>query len=223
MSTHPESILTEMHARGSIHRRSFSLCLAWNGGTLSLGGYRSIDHVEAMRFTDLVNDKGMYAVRVREVRVGEEPLADAARFFNAGRGAIVDSGTTDTYFPGMLQHAFLVAWRNITGKSYSNAKQFFSYQEFRALPTITIVLMGGCEWVLQPEYFFEPSRENGEVIRTDVKWTGTRQFTSRVYLDEPKGAVLGANAMMGHDILFDVEQNRIGIARSICVFNPDTA
>jgi len=43
-----------------------------------------------------------------------------------------------------------------------------------------------------------------------------RQWQSRFYVDESSGGVLGANAMMGHDVLFDVENFRIGWAESTC-------
>lgn len=43
-------------------------------------------------------------------------------------------------------------------------------------------------------------------------------YTSRIYLDreDALGNVLGANSMMGHDILFDLDNNRIGFSESEC-------
>jgi len=43
-------------------------------------------------------------------------------------------------------------------------------------------------------------------------------YTSRIYLDrdDALGNVLGANSMMGHDILFDLDNSRIGFAESEC-------
>jgi hypothetical protein len=49
-------------------------------------------------------------------------------------------------------------------------------------------------------------------------WTGKRGFTSRIYVDEPHGAVLGANMMMGHDVYFDIANRRLGVARATCFF-----
>ncbi|KAL7463979.1 hypothetical protein ACHAXS_004329 [Conticribra weissflogii] len=50
------------------------------------------------------------------------------------------------------------------------------------------------------------------------KWNGTFSFVSRIYVDEPHGAVLGSNVMMDHDVYFDVANKRIGVARSICAY-----
>merc|ERR1712003_255596 len=42
------------------------------------------------------------------------------------------------------------------------------------------------------------------------------KYIPRFYLDEYGGSVLGANFMMGHDVLFDVEKFRLGITESDC-------
>lgn len=52
----------------------------------------------------------------------------------------------------------------------------------------------------------------------DVPWIGKRGFTSRIYVDEPHGAVLGANMMMDHDVYFDIANRRLGVARAECSF-----
>jgi len=41
-------------------------------------------------------------------------------------------------------------------------------------------------------------------------------YTSRIYFTESQGGVLGANAMIGHDVLFDWERGRVGFAQSTC-------
>ena len=49
-------------------------------------------------------------------------------------------------------------------------------------------------------------------------WEGKRSFTSRVYVDEPQGVVLGSNAMMDKEIYFDIENRRLGVARATCAY-----
>lgn len=41
-------------------------------------------------------------------------------------------------------------------------------------------------------------------------------YTSRIYFTESQGGVLGANAMIGHNVLFDWEHGRVGFAKSDC-------
>jgi hypothetical protein len=42
---------------------------------------------------------------------------------------------------------------------------------------------------------------------------------NRFYTDSPSGSVIGANAMMGHDVFFDLDNNRIGWAESTCDYH----
>jgi len=46
--------------------------------------------------------------------------------------------------------------------------------------------------------------------------TSDGQYVNRIYDTEEDGSVLGANVMMGHDVLFDAGNKRIGWAESAC-------
>eukprot|EP00957_Ditylum_brightwellii_P024829 1876991-Ditylum_brightwellii.AAC.1 len=57
--------------------------------------------------------------------------------------------------------------------------------------------------------------------KTGEEWIARKEDESkmlhnRIYLDEPDGTVLGSLAMINHDILFDIEGKRIGLARAVC-------
>lgn len=71
---------------------------------------------------------------------------------------------------------------------------------------------------MEPMSYMEgvPTEEHNGPLRTVIPWQGTMELTNRIYLDEPEGAVLGANAMFGYDILFDVQNKRIGLAKADC-------
>jgi len=43
-----------------------------------------------------------------------------------------------------------------------------------------------------------------------------KKYVPRFYTDEGRGSVLGANVMMGHNIVFDQVNGRLGIAESHC-------
>jgi hypothetical protein len=47
--------------------------------------------------------------------------------------------------------------------------------------------------------------------------TGEGTFRPRIYLDEWPGAVLGANCMQDHAVVFDVDNRRMGWARADCM------
>jgi hypothetical protein len=59
-----------------------------------------------------------------------------------------------------------------------------------------------------------------DITRVSLEpWHGKRGFISRMYVTEPRGAVLGSNAMMDHDVYFDVANRRLGIAKASCISN----
>jgi len=230
MTMDPYSIISAFHDNGSIRRKSFSMCLDRNDGILSLGGHLSENHhVGPMQFTNLIPGTSLYSVVVQSIYLNNEEIKNGVSGFNTGRGTIIDSGTTDTYLPKDLGYAFWKAWLRVTGMNYSNTRQEFTYSEFQTLPDITIVMQGGARWVLRPEYYFEPAEPFQSNLRTNpsqakaatTKWTGKRGFTNRVYFDEPTGAILGSNSMMGHDIVFDVDLMRIGFATADCTLRAD--
>ena len=48
-----------------------------------------------------------------------------------------------------------------------------------------------------------------------------RRYCLGVYADGSSGGVIGANAMMYHDVVFDLAHKRVGFARSTCAGAPD--
>lgn len=85
-----------------------------------------------------------------------------------------------------------------------------------SLPTITFEFDGGAKWDVRPEAYMEASNE--ALIISGAPWQGKHGFTSRIYIDEPHGAVIGANMMIGHDVYFDTTNRRLGVARAECAF-----
>jgi hypothetical protein len=164
-------------------------------------------------------------LKYRYLAIGETQL-------NQGQ-VIVDSGTTDTYFTRAVQQEFKSAWKELTGHDFSTHPMKLSSKELRAMPSLVLQFTGDIQrneavrvakngqpvvgladsidpdnpndliWVIPPTHFFEYDPEDGK-------------YTARLYLDEARGSVLGGNAMMGHDILFDVDNFILGVAESSC-------
>lgn len=108
-------------------------------------------------FAQLLKPRGWYTVKLLDVlmrpntpsateKTGAVPEAksiggDTSRY-NAGKGTIVDSGTTDTYLPASLRAQFQALFRTLTGKEYGNKQAFYSKEQFAKLPVIVFRLMG---------------------------------------------------------------------------------
>jgi hypothetical protein len=192
------------------------------------------------------SSSGFYSVHIRKVYLragggGDSanstddsleiiPLEVSETDLNHGQ-VIVDSGTTDTYFSRRIASEFSKAFTELTGKEYSHKALKLTKEELDSLPTILIQMVGdqpmnkqmrgeatnvvGLADVIDPEHpndvilaippshYFEYDDEDNE-------------YVARFYTDEGSGSVLGANSMMGHDIFFDVDMNRVGFAESSC-------
>jgi hypothetical protein len=203
--------------------------------------------LEPMRFTPLISETGKkkwYAVQVVEFYLitpvndnaphitnttnnpnAKVPVAARgsmeARSFGDAKGTILDSGTTDTYLPQDISHAFEPAWKALTGHArYHNSAVKYTHAEFLNLPNFVLVLDNNVNLVIPAVHYMEGLPANYQRDHSDGRpataWPATRSLSNRIYMDEPGGAVLGLNAMMGHDILFDVAANRIGFAPANC-------
>lgn len=214
------SIIDIMYEHRAIFDKSFSLCLTKSGGRFSLGGTSMMTkHKEVMQIEPLMSSD-YYTVQVKAVFIGDIAI-ERAYAFNHGIGTIIDSGTTDSYLPKAISIEFEAAWMKLTKQVHTNTKQKLTFDEFQMLPNITIVLStSGYKWVIEPHSYMESikSKETPVMTDDDIKsgWSGSRYFVNRLYTDEENGAVLGSNAMNGHDILFHTKHKIVAIAKADC-------
>jgi len=156
---------------------------------------------------------------------------------NSGR-IIVDSGTTDTYFTRKAASVFKAAFEKMTGKQYNHEAVSLTEEELNQYPTILFQITGDIEFnqglyknpkdvvglakALDPDNPFDiilalPPQHYMEFDDSKGK------YVARFYLDEANGGVLGANVMMGHDVYFDVDNQRVGWAESDCDYTHTVA
>eukprot|EP00543_Licmophora_paradoxa_P007368 CAMPEP_0202447730 /NCGR_PEP_ID=MMETSP1360-20130828/6492_1 /ASSEMBLY_ACC=CAM_ASM_000848 /TAXON_ID=515479 /ORGANISM="Licmophora paradoxa, Strain CCMP2313" /LENGTH=223 /DNA_ID=CAMNT_0049064949 /DNA_START=13 /DNA_END=684 /DNA_ORIENTATION=+ len=213
---------------------------------MTMGGADARLHQTPMVFAAQPNDQGWYTIKIRGLylRVGggerlksTDPQNDAIHKvqeisisdMNNGE-VIVDSGTTDTYLSTKLRGPFNDAWKQATGVDYDNDSHKLTDEQLLALPTILLQLEGSTD---QPDNTAAPGLMSNLGFDTDspndivvavppthyMEYSlKNKKYTSRLYFSEGHGGVLGANFMMGHDILFDVDNSRMGFAESDCDF-----
>ena len=145
-------------------------------------------------------------------------------------GIIVDSGTTDTYWNSGISTEFQNVFTELAGIPHSNKAMKLSDEEFKSLPTILFQLYSDDDANSHISDVFHTAGLAGSLDKehkSDVILAippshymeynpDSEKYTSRFYPTERSGSVLGANAMMGHDVLFDIDNNRIGWAESEC-------
>ena len=154
-------------------------------------------------------------VKVIALDVSEDTL-------NRG-GIIVDSGTTDTYFSRGIASEFSQVFEQLTGKKYGHDAVDLTPEQLEALPTILLQIVGdedynrelygsayvtglAGEQALDTEHPYDVilAIPPSHYMEFDSK---KNKYIARFYTDEGGGSVLGGNAIMGHDVYFDMENN----------------
>jgi len=155
---------------------------------------------------------------------------DASVYRSAGsHGHIVDSGTTMTYVDKKVGAALKVKWEEIAGMKYTTDEMSLTEEQLNSLPTVLFQfeaskdgenssfggevtgLAGGID-VSSPKDVIVAMPASHYMSYDSEKGV----YKSGLYLDKRSGSTLGANLMMGHDVVFDVENGRIGWAESDC-------
>ena len=204
MSPSAGTLVPQLQRAGKLRHRAFSLCLRAGGGRLALGGATTAHHTAPMAFAPLARAAGWFAVKLTDVLVGGGSIGVIAAVWNAGKGTIVDSGTTDTYLPKRAADAFRSAWEAIVGREYANARMMLDAAAVGRLPAVSFVFEGGATVDVLPSAYMELGADGA--------------YVPRIYLTEGEGAVLGGNFMRDHDVLFDAENRRLGFAAADCSY-----
>ncbi|RLN88434.1 hypothetical protein BBJ28_00007619 [Nothophytophthora sp. Chile5] len=144
LGRHRSTVMAHMLAAGRVTHDLFTLCFAGDGGELVFGGVDYSHHTSAVAYTPLLNDNSAYyPVYVKDIRVNGASLGIDAGILNSGKGVIVDSGTTDTFFAVGGKRSFQNAFEAASGgKQYSENRMQLTDAEVKALPTISIILSG---------------------------------------------------------------------------------
>jgi Eukaryotic aspartyl protease len=228
--TIPHLLVTQQITKSRI----FALCFSIGGGVLTLGGVDQTLHKTGalIQYAKLLKPKGWFTVKLLDVSMraslSSKHLAVMKRTrtnssknstysinadvsaLNFRKGVIVDSGTTDTYLPISVRDLFEKLFRKLTdGITYTNSNIALSRSQLEKLPTIIYTLEGE-EGSPPVEIESEPS--------SYMERLGDGKFAFRIYLTESAGAILGANVMNNHNVIFDIDNKRIGFVSSECKY-----
>jgi Eukaryotic aspartyl protease len=182
----PESLLE--HLWKSEKRKAFSLCLSEKGGEMQIGNL-----LDSSFLTSPMVMGKFYTVFPQKLKIGEESI-------NGKFGdAILDSGTTLTYFPSEI---FKLIKRNIYAAHKPDHSDCWDIVD--DLPEITIEFRGNIQfkWVAKNGYLYWKSKVN--------KWC---MAFADSYNSE---TVFGASFMINKQIIFDVDAKVFAFKYSSC-------
>jgi hypothetical protein len=143
LGRHQSTVMSYMLKAGRVTHNLFTLCFAGDGGELVFGGVDYSHHTSDVGYTPLLNDKSAYyPVHVKDILLNGVSLGIGDSTLNSGRGVIVDSGTTDTFFDASGKRSFMSAFSAAAGREYSEKRMKLSSDQLAALPVISIILSG---------------------------------------------------------------------------------
>ncbi|KAG7401057.1 hypothetical protein PHYBOEH_003252 [Phytophthora boehmeriae] len=210
LGRHRSTVMSYMLNAGRVAQNLFTLCFAGDGGEIVFGGVDYGHHTSDVGYTPLLDDtSAFYPVHVKSVSVNDKRLDIDESTLNSGRGVIVDSGTTDTFFDAKGKRNFMSAFKEAAGRDYSESRMQLSEDELAALPVISIVLSG-------------MSGNGSDDVQLDIPASkyltpdNNGYYYGNFHFSERSGGVLGASVMVGYDVIFDMEHKRIGFADSNC-------
>lgn len=201
----------------------FSLCLLHNGGVMSIGSINHNLNLSPIQYATLTHKSGYFTVALETIYFkkpndnGDFTLRDLGEpktKFNSGKGIIVDSGTTDSYLPSSISSSFRKIFHELTGLTFSNTAIELTIEKLHQLPIFVFRLRASTtnsnndnkfiDVEFPPQHYMEPvPNQKG-------------RYTMRLYLTEGNGGVIGANMMMGHNVIFDQKNLQVGFAKSHC-------
>jgi len=238
LSYAPDTLPFQLKAKGITSTSTFALCFRVGGGILTLGGMdpklngKSVKYaamntpratIAGKNQTDVEGDVARwYGVTVLKVELqtsnGEksEIAPGMTGAYNAGKGAIIDSGSTDTFLPKAIVTFFRRLLSKYAGTDISlgpfTLPSGVNSETFRkALPTFVFSLKAAPT--------DKDSSSSIEILMPPGRYlesVGTDKYQLSIYATESEGMVLGANFMTGYNVIFDSDKNRIGFALSEC-------
>jgi len=178
-------------------------------------GYYDI-HVREMYLRD---GSGGESVKSTDASATIVKIVGAGAINDEG-GVIVDSGTTDTYFSNIIKKQLRGSWEKLAGMDWNHDHLNLNPDEVSRLPTLLVQFAGDVEMNKEVADKYgggSPSNIPGLAGNLDLnhpydvvvaippshymEHLSDGTVTNRLYDTETDGSVLGANAIVGHDVM----------------------
>jgi hypothetical protein len=204
--------------------KAFSMCYRVGGGILNLGGVDPSLNRAPMKYITLTKSSGWFTVRLLKIMMMNKKtgalttITERKEHLSTGSGCIVDSGTTDTYIPSIIRSIFVATFLKLTDGAiaYSNKQISLTDEQIETLPSIFFRFEGVNG---EPVDIEMPASSYTETLPGQGSRAMSKKRNFRIYPTEPRGIVLGANFMNDQNIAFDIQNKRIGFAKSDCEFS----
>lgn len=200
------TILNELFADAShVDNNIFSICLAAWGGALNVGGYNRSYWTGKPQWIPLQLQR-YYTVALQSMQVDGQVVAEGEAHFGT---AILDSGTTYTYFPADVYHGmdnaitkYCAAHGGCAAQPIGNCWKITGPAGPTQFPVVAMRFNGALVYWPASSYLFQ---------------RGDTQVWCRAYGESgfARSTLLGSTWMIGKEIIFDIQTRVLGLSRPI--------
>lgn len=214
LSGRGKTLIKALVAGGVISANVLALCMAKQGGVLSVGGYDSKHHLNPPTWTSLVQISGHYCVQLTSVSVGNVSVGSVSEY-TSGHGCVLDSGTTYTYLPSGSFHGVVdqirqacadcVVADNVPTEEHTCFTIPSGASPDLVFPSLTLQMERMTTLPVSPSRYLTQYR---------------RLYCISIYDNGPTGSVIGANFLQTNDMIIDLDAKKVGFAPSTCTYTP---
>ena len=220
LANNENSFIYVLSKIGAIENNIFGLCFAQMGGYFSISEINTTFHREEITYLKMEKNSFFYSLNMNNIYVNDRMIT---KYKNNKYTLIIDSGTTISYFPDEIFNEIVdkvklvcnsFENKNACGK-YEYDKDFgpcFSFESIKQLdeavykywPNITFVLENyNYKWT-PDEYVFNITNNMKVMACMGFNKGNGNRFT------------MGSTWMIGHEIIFDRKNNKIGVVEANC-------
>ena len=198
-----------------IKNNIFSLCFGQKGGYANIGEIETKYHKENIHYIDINKKKYFYTFNINEIRINNNTISN--KIYQAN----IDSGLTISNIPISISNKIIEYVNNICNKNMKvcgeyyidkeldycykfNSSEELNYVLYNIWPNISF-LINDYEYIWKPSQYLFQFIENEKVVGC----FGFIKNRANIYN-------LGASWMIGHDIIFDNENSKIGFVEANC-------
>ena len=217
LSNSGRNLINILYKYKIINNNIFSLCLAQKGGYISIDEIEIKYHKEEIKYINIDKDKYFYSFTINKIKINNNTIS------NDSYPAKIDSGSTLTNIPIKFVNNIINYIKNICnldknkefcGEYFIN-KELDSCYKFNTTSQLDYVLnniwpnitfsINDYDYNWNPSQYLMKFVENNKII-------GCFGFIK----NRANSFTLGASWMIGHDIIFDNNNNKIGFAEADC-------
>ena len=210
-----DSFINLLYNLKIINNNLFSLCFGVGGGYMSLGEIDKTYHKnKKIKYVPMLTSKFLYLIKINGIAIEHNN-----KTINAKLPASIDTGNSISYFPPKIYDALIEefekycqggcgVFKHVPDLGY--CATFFNreilFMTVRThWPNITLYLENGTHYTWKPIHYYY----------YDLHYS-FRKACLGINKHKSQNIILGNNFLQGHDVIFDLEKNKLGLVRADC-------